>query len=170
MQFEEKRGVSSGKALIGIGIITVVVAAYFAVCIALGISTPYAGLLFSFYFGGVEKLDKNAFLPAVVGSLGAIAVSAALHLMPQSFGAWGVAPPLLVIIFSVFCLLTGLLGIIFNPAFMLFLTVITIPAISATENFVSMACSVLVGAVFMGANLLLVDFLARQKSQAPSAT
>ncbi|MGC6328550.1 hypothetical protein [Rhizorhabdus sp. FW153] len=161
-------GLTPAKGLIVLLGVVVGVATYLAIGGALGITPLYAGFAFSLNFGGLKHSDPKEFPAALVGSLGGIGMAAALHLLPEQFGTAGMVVALIGILLAIYALLMGWVPILVNYAFMLMLTIATIPAVKAEAAFLGMAGSVLLAAALLGA-LLLAGSRAARKAQATAS-
>lgn len=159
-------GLSATMAAIGVVVIVVGVAAYLYLSSALHIEPYYGGFLFGLLFGAIKKMDPKQFLPMLLGSLVGIANAAALALLPVALGPQvGPAVALAITLTGTFCLLRGWLRIIINHAYLVFVTVATIPALQQPAPFVGMAASVLLGAAFLVVVVLVARVMAREKSR-----
>lgn len=144
-----------GKSiLITLGIL-VIVAILLGIYKLLGIEPFFAGFFFALYWTGLKGGDFREFLPSVVGGLGGLGLAAALHHLPQLHGAAGLSAALGAIVLAIFLQVRGTLPVLINMAFMLFLTVGTIPAVSNMEDYPGMALALVVTAAFAGGLLWL---------------
>jgi hypothetical protein len=91
-----------------------------------------------------------------------------LHILPEQFGTPGMVVALIGILLAIYALLMGWVPMLVNYAFMLMLTIATIPAVKAEAAFLGMACSVLLAAALLGA-LLLAGSRAARKAQATAS-
>lgn len=132
----------------------------------LGIVPLYAGFAFSLYFGGIRQSAPNELPAALFGSLGGVVVAAMLALLPGMIGPFGLAIALGAIALSVYCLIMAWVPLLVNYAFMLMLTIATIPSVQAEKRFVGMAASILLAAALMGLVLLIGGLVARRKDRA----
>lgn len=134
--------------------IVLVIAGFVAIGTLLGIVPLYAGFLFVWYWATVDKMDAKV-LPATV--IGACAGAATAGLAPYAAANWGAAGGLAVLALILVALLVHIMNwlpTVFNPAFMLFLTVASAPLIAAGENFQQMLLAIVVGAAYFGAVVL----------------
>lgn len=110
--------------------VVVVIAAYLAACMTLGIVEYWAGFLFLTQWGLMEqcKVDRlpHSIGGAIVGTLIALTPSQ----LPALLGPVpGTVVMLAIILWSIYAMIMGWLPMIINAATMIFLTVVTIPEI-----------------------------------------
>lgn len=159
-----------GKAAIALVFVVICVVAYIALALALAIEPFYPGFFFAFYFAGLKGGDLGEFPAAVAGSLGGLLVAALQHILPEHFGTTGMVVALLVIVAAIYALLMEWAAIVINNAFMLMLTVGTIPAVVKESAYLGMAESVVLAAVFLWGLLQVAGLLtARAKRAVQSA-
>ena len=154
------------QGAIALALVVAGVAFYLAVGGLLGIVPLYAGFAFSLYFGGIHRSAPSEFPAALLGSLGGVAVAAMLALLPAMLGPLGLGIALGVIALSVYALIMNWVPILVNYAFMLMLTIATIPALQSEGRFVGMAASILLAAALMGSLILIGGLFARRKDRA----
>lgn len=159
-------GFTPGRGLVVLAGSAIGVAVYIGIATALGIAPLYAGFLFAFYFGGIQRGAPRAYPAALIGMLGGLLTAALLHILPGLFGTAGLVVPLLAIVLAVYALLLGWAPTLVNNGFMLMLTIGTIPAVQREAAFAGMACAILLVAAMMGALLLAGGMLARRRSAA----
>jgi|GEM_PF-3546365 hypothetical protein len=132
-------------------IIAVVVIWLLLVGYVLHLRAGFAGFLFLWYWGAVEKADFGRLLPSALGAvLGAVLVWQMLYL-PAQFGTAGLVAGLAVLAAMVFVQLMNWAPLLVNNSTMLFLTVLTAPALIGTVKFQDVAISVAVGTVYFAA-------------------
>ena len=162
-------GLSTAKAAIGVAVIMAGATAYLSAAGALGIEPYYMGFLFALHFGAFEKMNPRLFVPALLGAFTGIANAGALALLPALLGPTpGLVIATGITLFGTFCLLKGWFRSVVNTGYLLFLTVATIPALQAPPSFLGMAAAVCLGAVFMGAVVLIGGAMARRAAKAAS--
>lgn len=149
-----------GKALLALIVVVVWIAAFVGIHTLLGISAYFAGFVVTLYFSLIKGNAPSELPPAVAGALGGILVAALMHILPAQYGVAGGIVVGVLILGAIFALLAGFFPVLINPAFMLFLTIGTIPAVQAEGQFIGMACSVLIGGAFAGAGVLAGRFQA----------
>lgn len=150
---------SAPKAAMITAAIIVLVAILVGIYVALGIEAMYAGFLFSLYWGAVKHVDLKEFLPSLVGSLGGLALAAGLHHLPQLYGTPALVAALVAIILAIYAQIRNSVPFLVNTAFMLYLTIGTIPAVGAREDYPGMAYSLVIGAAFCGGLVWLMGRL-----------
>lgn len=165
----EHRALSPGKGLVVVICIIIGVAAYLGLGTALGIVPLYAGFLFSLYFGGMKGSDPHELPAALIGSLGGLLTAALLHLLPDQMGTAGLVIALGLILAAIYALVMQWVTILVNNAFMLMLTIGTIPSVQATGDFIGMAFSVLLAAAMMGLLLLVGGIIATRAKKTAGA-
>lgn len=165
----EHRSLSPGKGLIILVCIVIGVGAYIGLGMTLGIAPLYAGFAFSLYFGGMKGSDPRELPAAVIGSLGGLLTAALLHLLPQQFGTAGLVVVLALILAAIYALVMQWATILVNNAFMLLLTIGTIPPVQAAGDFTGMAFSVLLAGAMMGLLLLVGGVMATRAKKTAGA-
>ena len=85
-------------------------------------------------------------------------------------GTVGLAIALGVIALSVYALIMNWVPMLVNYAFMLMLTIATIPALQAERRFVGMAASIVLAAALMGGVILIGGLVARRKDRGAPAS
>lgn len=138
----------------GLGVllgVIVAVAALVAIGMALELSALYGGFLFVLYWTGFCHADVSKFVPAVVGSLGGLLLAYALKAVPLMLGGpVGMALALALVLLAIYAIIMGWVPVLVNNAFMLFLTVGTIPALQQDVTLSQMARAVVVAAIYVG--------------------
>ncbi len=129
-----------------------VVAVLVGIGIALQLSALYAGFLFALYWTGVHHAAADQFLPSLVGSLGGLALAYGLEALPAALGeTTGMAIALILVLLAIYAIIMRWVPILINYAFMLFLTVGSIPALHDGASLGAMAYAVIVAAAYTGA-------------------
>ena len=149
-------------ALMLLGGIVVLIAAYIGLCIALGIGEMYAGYFFLFYWGSIAQVSFPALRHVIPGAVFGVVLALLLKLlMASSLGAITGGLVFVVILLPViFCQLIGRLHTLINPATMLFLTFATIVHVQAHASFagifasLAVAIALFVPVVFAGLRLV----------------
>ncbi|HPU16786.1 MAG TPA: hypothetical protein PK808_11920 [Polymorphobacter sp.] len=130
-------------------VIPVLLIAYIMICGALGLTTMYTGFFFVLYWGAVRHAAPDQFLPALVGSIAGLGLAWLATLMaPQ--GTPGLIVVIGLILLALFLDMVRWVPLVFNTAFMLFLTVGGIPPVAEKGNFGEMILTLLVAAGFFG--------------------
>ena len=145
-------------------------AIYFGLYRLLGVSMPYFGLLFLVYWAAILQQKLEAYFPAVLGSLTGILLGWVAVAVPPLVGSTGVLVSAVAVAMVLFCFMRGHASLIVNNATMLFVTVATIPDVNVASNAVTMMKSLLLGASYMGAVSLIVNFVQRTWSDRSVAT
>ena len=150
----------------GIGVllgVIVGVAALVAIGMALELSALYGGFLFVLYWTGLCHADTTKFVPSVIGSLGGLTLAYALKSLPLMMGPAGMALALALVLLAIYAIIMGWVPMLVNNAFMLFLTVGTIPALQEGVTLSQMARAVVVAAIYVGLLVLVGKKLAAGK-------
>jgi hypothetical protein len=151
---EGDQALPPGRAFLVLIAIIVALAAYIGLAVLLHIAAIFAGSLFLFFWTGVEKTAPAAFVPTLVGALGGIANAALFHpSVASSFGldpTWAAIAGLIVIVLALYLLLMKTMSVLFNQAYMLFITVAAIPLLPDVKIFASMVEAVFLSAAFFG--------------------
>jgi hypothetical protein len=158
---------SAGRALLMLPIIAGLIAAYMALGSMLGIASLFAGFLFLLYWAGIKHADPKEFAPALLGGLGGLVLAFLLHVLPADFGAIGMAAALLLVVVAVYVQLRELCPLVINLAFMLHLTLGTVPPVAKEADFIGMGTAVLLAASFFGGLLYLVRRLNQRRPASP---
>lgn len=149
-------GMTPIKGLIVLAGVVVAVAALIGIATALQLSALYAGFLFALYWTGLCHADMDQFVSSVVGSLGGLALAYALSALPLELGSGlGMALALGLVLLAIYALIMGWVPVLVNYAFMLFLTVGSIPELHGEATLGAMALAVAVAAIYLW---LLVTF------------
>ena len=151
-------GMGSRDALMLLGGIVVLIGAYFALCVALGIGEMYAGYFFLFYWGSIAEVSFPALRHVIPGAVFGVVLALLLKLlMASSFGpVTGGLIFIAILLPVIFCQLIGRFHSLVNPATMLFLTFATIVHVQAHASFggifasLALSIALFVPVVFVG--------------------
>lgn len=157
--------ISAPKAALITAAVVVVVALLIGAYYLLNIQPLFAGFLFALYWAAIKHSDFKEFAPSLVGALGGLALAAGLHYLPQLYGNAGMAAALAIVIWAIYTQIRNSLPLLVNAAFMLYLTVGTIPAVGAQEDYLGMAFAVVVSAAYCGGLIWLIGRLGTAKAQ-----
>lgn len=114
---------------------------------ALHVEGLFMGFLFAVYWGSVKHLVMAEFAPTLIGGLAAIGLAYLFYALPLISPAVGLIGLGLLIV-AIYCSMRRMLPMVFNPAFMIFLTVATIPLLTAKHDYVGMAIGTVLGAAY----------------------
>ena len=151
---EHSQPLAPGRGFLVMMALVVLLAGFIGLTVVLHIMAIFAGSFFLFFWLGVEKAAPAAFIPTLVGALGGIANGSLLHASLAT--ALGVNPALAalvglgVLMLAVYMLLIHKVPMLFNQAYMLFVTMAAIPLLSDTAIFVSMVECVFLSAAYFG--------------------
>ena len=142
------------RPLPALGVLVLLIAAlagYVAAGSALGLKSLFPGTLLLFYWAAVKHFEMRELPAATLGALGGV-LNASLFVILIPVMGQGIAAlcALLLLAVALYCLLVGWLPHIFNNAYMLLITVASIPEILGTGRFAGMALAVLFGAAYFG--------------------
>lgn len=155
-------GLTPVKGLVVLVCVIMATAAYIGIAMGLGIVPLYAGFIFSLYYGGFKESDTSELPGALVGSLGGVLLATLLHVLPHDLGNIGIGIVGVLILGSVYALMMGWAAILFNYAFMLMLTVATIPTVQTEARFLGIACSILLAAAMLGGLPMIIRIIISQ--------
>lgn len=164
-QPETDAGLTPVRGLAMLVAVVIGIGVYVGLAAALGIAPYSAGFIFLFYFGAILKADAAEMPSALIGALGGICLAALMHFLPASFGNTGFAAGLGLVLLAIYALLMGWVPILVNNAFMLFLTVLSIPAVLRDAQFVGIAAAVVLAAAYAGALLAIGGLVARRRAR-----
>ncbi|OCC25567.1 hypothetical protein MB02_02740 [Croceicoccus estronivorus] len=120
-----------------------------AIAAALGLSALYGGFLFVLYWTAFCHAQMDKFVPALIGSFGGLALAYGLQALPAALGAEaGMALALVLVLLAIYFIIMGWLPILVNNAFMLFLTVGTIPALHEGTTLSAIGQAIVVAAIY----------------------
>lgn len=161
---------SAPKAALVTVVVLVLVAILIGIYTLLDIKPLFAGFLFALYWAAIKHADFKEFTPSLVGGLGGLALAAALHHLPQIYGTPGLIAALLAVVIAIYMQIRHTLPLLVNAAFMLYLTVGTIPAVGAQEDYPGMASALVIGAAYCGGLIWLMGRLSGAGAKTKSAT
>lgn len=147
-------------------IVIAAVIGFIALEAVLGLTTGYAGLLFFWYWGTAGKAELGTMPPALIGALGGTGTAWLLQYFAETHNNIGLIVTLLFIVVAIAIQVLDRVPIMFNPPFMLFLTVLAAPLLQMHENFGRAVASILLAALYFSGIVLAVTLL-RRRSAAP---
>lgn len=157
------------KALVVLLGFAVAVAGYLALAHTLGLLSTFAGMLLVFYLFACKSGEFRALPSALLGGLGGI-LTGALFVLPGIEPGLSALLGLAAVLVALYFMLTGFIPQVFNQAYMLLVTVATIPALMAPPQHVGMALAITLSAAYFGAILgglkLLGNWKARRDAKA----
>lgn len=157
---------SAGKALIMLPVIAALIAGYIAIGGLLGIEALFAGFFFLLYWAGIRHADPKEYAPALLGGLSGLVLAWLLHMLPAKFGIAGMTAAILMVFAAVYMQIRNSFPLVINLAFMLFLTLATVPILAQEADFVGMGAAILLSAGYFGGALFLVAKLGRGRTAA----
>ncbi len=131
----------------------------------LGVGMAYIGLLFLVYWAAILGQAPAAYLPSVLGGLSGITLAWIFIALPPLIGISGLVVAAPVLVALLFCFMRGHVPLAVNNATMLFLTVATIPQLDIAANVRTMAESLMVSAIYMGAVALIVHLVTTRRNR-----
>ena len=155
-----------GKALLFLIPIGAYIALFIAVLSLLGFNQIWLGFLLLWYWGmekmaGFDALVKTIFPGALTG----IAVAYLLHTLPHLFGTIGAVIAFALVAFLILCTLTGWLKMFVNGATFLLVTILSVPAIAETANYLEYIKVVVVSSIYIGASAWLIKRLSEAREK-----
>ena len=102
------------------------------------------------------------------GALTGIAAAYLLHTLPQLFGTVGTGIAFALVAFLVLCTLTKWLKMFVNGATFLLVTILSVPAIAETANYLEYIGVVVATSIFIGATAWLVNRLESRSKELPA--
>lgn len=155
-----KRSPAMGLATLASAI--VVVGTFVALAHVLAIDDIWVGFLFALYWAGLERGNFKRLPQCAVGAALGLTVAYFLHIAPQILGSNAWVPCLAVILVLVYCQIMGWFEIAINMVTMLFLTVGTIPMISAVPRYPQQMFALAFGAVYFVVVIVIANQVARR--------
>lgn len=116
----------------------------------------FASFVFAWYWGAVERMAFNRWLPSVLGALAGVVLSWQLAYLSAHYGTPGLLIAVLLIAVAVFFLVMQWLSSVLNMSAMLFLALLSAPQFAGVD-YVDMAATIVAGAVFMAAVLFVIQ-------------
>jgi len=138
------------------------IAGFIVIGLVMHIVPLYAGFLLLWYWTSVAHSDVRALAPTVIGGL----VGAGLSYMLQTGAAMGsvavivVALALMVVV--LFVVIAGRLPLVCNASTMLYITVFNAPALQKVEDFRQVIVATVLGLVWFGVCIGLLEHLAKR--------
>jgi hypothetical protein len=157
---------SVAKALAMLPIIAILIAGYLALGSMLGVMSLFAGFFFLLYWIAFRHGDMKEFAPALVGSLGGLACAYLIHVLPAAHGIAGIIVAAVLVFAAIYADIRKSCPLALNPAFMLFLTLGTVPPVVKEADFLGMALAILLSASYFGGVLFLITRLTRPQTVA----
>jgi hypothetical protein len=137
------------QALFMIVVLIPIIVAYYILGTRIGVQALFMGFLFSTYWGAVRLLAVPDYLPTVFGGLVGILIAYLLFTLPTLLGLPGLLLGITASIVPIYFMIRQKAQLFLNPAFIVFLTVATIPALGKQQtDFLDMAVGMLFGAVY----------------------
>jgi hypothetical protein len=144
-----KPPLTPGKGLIALLAIIVLVALYLWLAHSVGVAEVWPGMLFVLYWAALEHVQMDRLVPSAVGALCGLALAFSLEPLPRLLGDMGWAVFLALVLIAVYCHVMKWLTTVVNLAFMLYLTVGTIPVVQQHADHKNAFGGLLFGIVFM---------------------
>ena len=151
------------KALVVLVGIIVALGGYIAVGALLHVGPLFIGVLMMFYWYSIKGGATDALQGAVIGALGGVA-NAMLFSLPGVPLGVATLIGLAVLALALYALLTRCWPLVFNYAYMLVITVATIPAVLAKSDALGMVEAVALATVYFGAITAGVRWAARRRA------
>ena len=136
--------------LVLLGVI-VVIGAFVALCISLGIRQFWAAFVFLLCWASHEHMAFDKLLACIVGAFSGLALAWSEQLLPGWLGDQGKLVFFSLILISVYAIIMGWVPVMVNFAFMLFLTIGTIPSSQQALDFPGAFAALGLGVVFFSA-------------------
>ncbi|HEX7853532.1 MAG TPA: hypothetical protein VF503_07530 [Sphingobium sp.] len=124
--------------------IIVAVAIYATLCSAVSVALIHGGFLFLFYWAGMRAAARAELVPSLIGALGGTGLAWLVIVLPGQMGAGGYAIIGVAVLAAIFMMIRGHCPLLINNAFMLYLTVFTIPGAVAPGHYPQVVASVLI--------------------------
>lgn len=150
--------------------IVVLIVGFLAVGTALKLQPLYAAFLLLWFWTSVDGTRFNALPAAVIGAFGGLANSYLLQLGTHGGNVPMIVVALVLMVLALFMLVAQRLPMLFNPSYMLFLTVLNAPLIQQGESFDQVIAATALGIVWFGASAWIAQTLIarRQVSAQPA--
>lgn len=163
-------GLSAALQLLGF--IIAVVAIWLAISgYLLHLHAGFAGFLFLWYWGAVEKAEFDRLLPSAFGAIFGAVLAWQMMYLPSRFGAAGLVAGIAVLTAMVLVQLLNRAPLFVNNSTMLFLTVLTAPVLIGAVKLQDVTICVALGTVYFATAAYLAKAHAgvRVKMKAQSA-
>lgn len=128
----------------------ILIAGFIALGTALHLQPLYAGFTLLWFWTSVDASDLKKLPAAVIGALAGTGVAYMVQTGAATGNAGLALAALGIIIVALFLLIAQRLPLIFNPSFMLFVTVMNAPLIQAGENFQNVFASIALATLYFG--------------------
>ena len=138
-----------GTALRVLAGIVLALAGYLGTAAVLHIGAPVFGVLVVFYWFSIKRGDMAALPGAATGALGGV-VNTMLFALPGVPPEVAALVAIAVLAAALYALLVGFWPMLFNSAYMLVVTVATIPAVLARLDPAGMVAAIALSAAYFG--------------------
>lgn len=155
-------------AAITLGVV-VLIAGFLAVGSALKLQPLYAAFLLLWFWTSVDGTRFNALPAAVIGAFGGLANSFALQWGTQNGSGPVLIASLLMMVVALFMLIARRLPLLFNPSYMLFLTVLNAPLIQKQESFGQVIAATALGIFWFGTSAWVAQQLVARHQRSAAA-
>lgn len=153
----EKERMSLGKSLIVLIPVIAYLGILLAIYLLLGLKESWIGFLLMWYWGMEKQASFEAITSTIFpGALVGLGVSYLLHILPNLLGTIGLVLSLTAVLFIVICTFTGWLKKYVNGATFLFLTVLSIPTIAGSANYIEYLDVIIVSSIYIGVSSWLM--------------
>jgi len=150
------------KGLLTLAGAVVVVGAFVALAHVLAVADTWVGFLFALYWAGLERGNFKKLPHCAVGAALGLTVAYFMHIAPQILGNMALAPCLAVVLALVYCQIMGWFTVGINMVTMLFLTVATIPMVSAVTQYPQLLLSLALGTGYFVVVILIAKEIGRR--------
>ena len=151
------------RALVVLGGVILALAGYMALGALLHVGPLFVGVLMLFYWYSIKGGETDALPGAVVGALGGVANAMLFALPGVSLGVAALIG-LAALALALYALLTGFCPLVFNSAYMLVITVTTIPAVLAKSDVFGMVEAIALATIYFGAITAGVRWATRRRA------
>ncbi len=135
--------------------VVILIAGFIALGTALHLQPLYAGFTLLWFWSTVDMSDLKKLPAAVIGALAGTGTSYIVQIGASTGNTGLVVAALLIIVLALFLLIAQRMPLIFNPSYMLFVTVMNAPLIQAGENFLNVFASIALSALYFGGIFLI---------------
>lgn len=154
-----------GKGLLVLLGVVVLIGAFIALNHALGIADFWVAFLFLLYWASIEHMSFAKLPSCITGALLGLLMGYLLQTLPVVMGPLGGVVFLVAILVLIYCQLMGWFPIAVNTMAMLFLTVVTIPTVQATANFLVLLAALGLGLAYFVGLLAVSNFLKQRMAK-----